>query len=252
LQQAGYQTAAGYQWPVILSGLRKYYEDIAEYVPVAKNTDKDWVQCYSAGDLLNPQEQGQIENYLAHTDADKVFFPVVHATAAGLVISWEVLAKRKNASGTGCEIKVGWGIDGSKLNHSWGSASIAGLYGQGAYELAMAEAQRRLDGLQDKLVKAVYVRWQILCLMRLRLYNQALELTERTLVEHPLYTDLLYLAAEIAIERGFTDTAQMFLGKCLVMQDAADYPEYFCDIAARAAVLLSQKNSDSTLGNAEI
>lgn len=236
LQQAGYQTAAAYQWPVILADLRKYYETVAEYVPAAKNMADEWIKGYTVDDLLEPQDQDQLEGLLAHTDADEILFPVVHATAAGAMISWEPLARRKS-SGTGYQTKAGWRIDGSRLARSWDSAVIAGLYGQGLFALALEEALCKLGGAKDKAVQAVYTRWLILCLMQLGMANQALELAERTLTEHPLYTDLLYLAAKLALDCGLTAKARLLAEKCVVLQDAAYYPEFISDIGAKATAL---------------
>ena len=235
LQRAGYQTAAKYKWEGILADLLAYYRDIAAFTPAANNGGADWAVYCVAGDFVAPRDKEPFDAFLAHTDADKVLAPVVHDVADLATVSWEVAARRKRSAGDGNTVKVNWPLKEGKTVGPWPWAGLARLCRQGNYEQAIGEARKKLAGVRDQADQAVYMRWVLLCLLRLERDDDALQWAEEAMAAHPLYTDLLYLSAGLMRRRGREKRARELAERCRLVGDAAFYPEYFPAVAALAS-----------------
>ncbi len=235
LQQAGYRTAAAYRWEVILADLLAYYKEVAASAPAAKNGGVDWVRYCAAGDFAKPEDKEAFDALLAHTDADRVLAPVIR-NVPGLppLACWETAARRSRPVSDGSFFKADWPLQDGKKASAWPSADIARLCRQGNYEQADEEARRQLSAADDEVVRAIWLRWVLLCLLRQERDDDALTWAEQAMAAHPLYTDLLYLSAGLMRRRGREKRAMELTERCRLIGDAAFYPEYIPGVAALA------------------
>jgi L-malate glycosyltransferase len=232
LVQNGYETSKKFQWEQILKKLFDYYVSLSSYEPVSRNKPEDWIRLFEEEELADPNDSLLIEKFLFQTQADEILFPVQYDVIPGHpLVVWEPLIKRKVTSNNNYSEKLLLKVKKRCVTFEWSFKNIAQLYVHGKFNEALDHLMKMLSNTtRTSLERAICIRWIVLCLIELDMYEQALSLLENTRKEHPLYTDLIYLEAVIQYIKGNKELTNELLYQSTVLGEAIFYPEHFTDI----------------------
>jgi L-malate glycosyltransferase len=232
LVQNGYETSKKFQWEQILKKLFDYYVSLSSYEPVSRNKPEDWIRLFEEEELADPNDSLLIEKFLFQTQADEILFPVQYDVIPGHpLVVWEPLIKRKVTLNNNYSEKLLLKVKKRCVASEWSFKNIAQLYVHGKFNEALDHLMKMLSNTtRTSLERAICIRWIVLCLIELDMYEQALSLLENTRKEHPLYTDLIYLEAVIQYIKGNKELANELLYQSTVLGEAIFYPEHFTDI----------------------
>ncbi|MBC7293526.1 MAG: glycosyltransferase family 4 protein, partial [Thermoleophilia bacterium] len=96
ISRGGLETANRYRWENIIPALRGFYEEVAEFEPVARNSIEDWE--IDATLFSDPDWVARLlAKPLLHAEADAILAPIIYDDLVEKhpVARWEIVARRK-------------------------------------------------------------------------------------------------------------------------------------------------------------
>lgn len=234
LVQNGLRTAEHYRWDRIIPQLAEYYQEISRWEPAPCNSLSDWEIQLRDDQFLSESDRLKFQRYLGTTRASVVRIPVVYPMLEGLDIArWEIAAVRRKPTDGGqedvyCPVS-GQGTIPSDLPY----LRAFKLYKRGKYKEAAALFKGHLRQEENELMKVVYMRWAILCLIKIGLIRDAFSILQDLLKIHKINADLYYLY--LLSSGSFLSREQRRTIARLIqtLGDAVSYPEFFVRLSSR-------------------
>lgn len=232
VSRGGLETANRYRWENIIPALRGFYEEVAEFEPVARNSIEEWE--IDTALFSDPDRVARLlAKPLLHAEADTILAPIIYDDLVEKhpVARWEIVARQKRPR-YGRNYQVLTYIAAERdpvLPYREAYESFSG----GRYEDALARFICHFRQSTSKEDKAIYARWIALCLIELGRDEEALKVLTDAVGAYPENTDLLYLYGLALGLSGRDHGENALIEAVLSIRESTAFPEFFCDIGRR-------------------
>lgn len=154
--------------------------------------------------------------------------PVTYPMMEGISVSrWEIVAENKFYQEDKTEdLLVYINGDMDKLELPYQTAY--NLYSKGNYSESLKEFMILFNQTTDNSYQAVLARWVILCLIKLKRFDELPNILLDSIKVNMYYTDLYYLQYLVMKKMGTSDNKiKKIIDKLRIIGEAVSYPEFY-------------------------